>query len=260
MESVLLSVDERGIATLKLNRQECHNAIDSDCADLLTANLETLSEDEDIRAVILTGTGISFSAGHDIDALRSHVAASQETLAQQIRQYARLLHTLDTLNKPTIARVQGAAFGLGVGLIACCDFAIGAADALFGFSEVRQGNIPGVVTPYVVRAIGARAARRYLIGSERFNAGKAKRLGLLHQEVQHAMLDNTVEQLIRQLLINGPIAMNETKRLIREIEHQSISEPNMERLIEQTASIRISHEGQEGIAAFIEHRKPGWIK
>lgn len=257
-ESILLAVDSRGVATLKFNREECHNAIDHDCANLLIANLETLAEDPAIRVIVLTGNGISFSAGHDIAALRGLAEASLSTLQNDAREFARLLSTLDNLGKPTIARVHGSAFGLGVGIIACCDFAIGASEALFGFSEVRQGGIPGITAPYVIRAIGARAARRYFMSTERFNAAKAKRLGLLHQDVPPAQLDATLELLIQQLLLNGPQAMMETKRLIKQLEHQPVAPALISQLVEHTAQIRASAEGREGMAAFIEHRKPGW--
>ncbi|MBV8047956.1 MAG: enoyl-CoA hydratase/isomerase family protein [Paludibacterium sp.] len=259
-QSILLSVDERGVATLTLNRPECHNAIDHDCANLLTAHLQTLADDAEIRAVILTGNGISFSAGHDIAAMRRLAEADEEGIRAIVREYAALLGTLDHYGKPTIARVQGAAFGFGIGLIACCDFAIGVTDALFGFSEVRQGVTTGVAMPYIVRAIGPRAARRYMIGSERFNAGKAKRLGLLHQDVSALLLDRTVEQLVRQLLLNGPQAMRETKRLIHDISHSPLDSQLMARMEESSLLIRTSDEGREGILAFIEHRAPHWAK
>ncbi|TDR79907.1 enoyl-CoA hydratase-related protein [Paludibacterium purpuratum] len=259
-QSILLSVDPRGVATLTLNRPECHNAIDHDCANLLTAHLQTLAEDDEIRVVILTGSGISFSAGHDIAAMRRLAEADESDMRAIVQEYAQLLDTLDRYDKPTIARVQGAAFGFGIGLIACCDFAIGVTDALFGFSEVRQGVTIGVAMPYIVRAIGERAARRYMIGSERFNAGKAKRLGLLHQDVGATLLDSSIEQLTRQLLLNGPQAMRETKRLIGELEHRRIDETLMAHMVENSLRIRTSAEGREGVLAFIEHRAPDWVR
>lgn len=257
-ESVLLAVDQRGIATLTLNRAECHNAIDADCANLLIANLETLAEDDAIRAIILTGNGISFSAGHDIEAMRKMLDAPADSLTHDAREIARLLLTLDTLDKPTIASIQGSAFGLGVGLIACCDFAIGAADALFGMSEVRQGAVAALIMPYVVRAIGVRAARRYMLSTDRFNAAKAKRLGLLHQDVPASQLRAATERFVQQLLLNSPQAMIESKRLINRLEHQRIDAQLMDQMIERSVQIRVSDEGQEGMRAFIEHRKPGW--
>jgi methylglutaconyl-CoA hydratase len=258
-ESVLLCVDNRGIATLTLNRPECHNAVDRDCANLLVANLETLAEDSEVRVIVLTGNGISFSAGHDIASIRRMARAGEADLRAELAEYSKLLALLDNLPKPTIARVQGSAFGLGVGLIACCDFAIGATDALFGFSEVRLGTVAGIAAPYTVRAIGPRAARRYLVSSERFNAGKAKRLGLLHQDVAPVLLDQAVEQLVRQLLINGPQAMMATRRLIDVVAQQPIDDALRAHVLEEALRTRLSDEGREGAAAFIEHRAPGWV-
>jgi methylglutaconyl-CoA hydratase len=258
--SILLKVDPRGIATIALNRPECHNAIDHHCANLLTAHIQTLEEDEGIRAIVLTGSGISFSAGHDIAAMRQLADAEAEDMRAIVHEYASLLDTLDHCSKPTIARVQGAAFGFSIGLIACCDFSIGVADALFGFSEVRLGVTLGVAMPYIVRAIGPQAARRYMIGSERFNAGKAKRLGLLHQDVASSQLDIAVEQLVRQLLLNGPQAMCETKRLIHELEGRPIDSALIAHMVESSLTIRTGAEGREGVRAFIEHRPPQWIK
>lgn len=258
-ESILLAVDARGVATLTLNRAECHNAIDQDCANLLTAHLETLAEDDGIRLVVLTGNGISFSAGHDITALRRQTSATPAELRRETAEYARLLMVLDRFAKPTIARVQGSAFGLGIGLIACCDFAIGVTDALFGFSEVRQGAMAGILAPFLIRAIGMRATRRYLIGSERFNAGKAKRLGLLHQDVAPGQLGHAVEQLIRQLLINGPQAMSATKRMLADLESPPIDTALIERLTDLTVAVRNTDEGREGLDAFVEHRAPRWV-
>ncbi|BEV71504.1 MULTISPECIES: enoyl-CoA hydratase-related protein [unclassified Paludibacterium] len=258
--SILLNVDARGVATLTLNRPECHNALDHDGVNLLNANLQTLAEDDAIRAVILTGSGISFSAGHDINAMRLLAEADESVMRGIVGEYATVLDTLDRFNKPTIARVQGSSFGFGIGLIACCDFAIGVTDALFGFSEVRQGVTTGVAMPYIVRAIGARAARRYMVSSERFNAGKAKRIGLLHQDVTPALLDSTVEQLVRQLLLNGPQAMAITKQLITELDQYPIDDTVKTKMLESSLQVRTSQEGREGILAFIEHRAPDWVQ
>jgi methylglutaconyl-CoA hydratase len=257
-ESIIRTVDHRGIATLTINREQCHNAIDRESASLLTANLETLGEDPGIRAIILTGAGISFSAGRDLSAMRDQAGASLPELHKDARNLTRLLDTLDQLNKPTIARVQGSAFGLGVGIIACCDFALGASDALFGISEARMGTVACIIAPFVMRAIGARAARRYLISTERFNAAKAKRLGLLHQDLPASELDSAIEQLVQQLLLNSPQAMSETKRLIRQLEHGMIDQELLDQLAMQSASFHASEEGREGVAAYIEHRQPQW--
>ena len=258
-EPILRSVDTRGVATLTLNRPECHNALNRQSASQLITHLNALEQDQDVRLVVLTGQGISFSAGHDIIAMRAMLQASEADLRAELTEYTTLLATLDNLAKPTLAKVQGSAFGLGVGMIACCDFAIAVSDALFGFSDVRQGVISAVPAPYVVRAIGHRAARRYLIGSERFNASKAKRLGLLHQDVAPALLGSAMEQLIRQILTNGPAAMAATKQMVKEISSQPLDAGLISNLIQRSIEIRHSPEGREGIDAFIEHRTPDWF-
>ncbi|MBI3144400.1 MAG: enoyl-CoA hydratase/isomerase family protein [Pseudogulbenkiania sp.] len=259
LHPVLQSVDDKGIATITLNRAELHNALDDDMILQFTAVLESLIADARVRAIVLAADGISFCAGHD-NAWMQHMAGfNSEELKQHGRLLANLLFTLDSCPKPTIARVQGSAFGIGVGLIACCDVAIGVSEALFCFSDVKLGVIPAIVAPYVIRAIGERAARRYFVTAERFNAGKAKRLGLLHQVVENEEQDLAVEQMARQVLVNGPQAMAEAKQLVRELGGQAISADTLDLTVERIAQVRSSAEGQEGIAAFIEQRAPAWL-
>ncbi|WP_434629352.1 enoyl-CoA hydratase-related protein [Chromobacterium sp. CV08] len=259
-DAVLLTVDKQGIATVALNRADLHNALDDETISLLAATLETLAEDATVRAVVLTGNGISFSAGHDPDWLRRLSQFSASELNRYAQQMARLLHTLDTLPQPTLARVQGSAFGLGVALVACCDIAIGVSEALFSLSEVKFGQIPALAAPYLVRAIGERAARRYCISAERFNAGKAKRLGLLHQVVENDELDAAVQHLLDHLRLNSPAAMRAAKHLLGEIGSQEITPQVMQRCIEHSLAVRMSDEGREGIHALIEMRRPGWME
>ncbi|WP_337883243.1 enoyl-CoA hydratase-related protein [Chromobacterium haemolyticum] len=259
VESVLLAVDPKGIATITLNRAELLNALDDNTVGLLTAMLETLAEDPSVRAVVLTGSGISFSAGHDIDWMRRMAGFGREELERHARLLAKLLRTLDTLPKPTVAKIQGSAFGLGAGLVACCDVSIASSEALFSFSEVKLGVIPALVAPYMVRAIGERSTRRYFMSAERFNAGKAKRLGLVHQVVESDELDMAVDFLINHLLINGPAAMLEAKRLLADIAGLGVGEDSMEICIQRIVSVRLSEEGREGIQAMLETRKPSWM-
>ncbi|POZ60579.1 enoyl-CoA hydratase-related protein [Chromobacterium alticapitis] len=259
-EAVLLNVDKQGVATVTLNRSDLHNALDDETISLLAAMLETLAEDATVRAVVLTGSGISFSAGHDPEWLRRLSQFSASELNRFAQQNARLLHTLDTLPKPTVARVQGSAFGLGMALVACCDIAIGVSDALFSLSDVRFGQIPALAMPYMIRAIGERATRRYSITAERFNAGKAKRLGLIHQVVENDELDAAIRHMLGQLLLNGPAAMRAAKHLTGEIGCQDITPQVMQRCIEHSLHVRMSDEGREGIQALIEMRKPSWLE
>jgi methylglutaconyl-CoA hydratase len=259
MDELFLSVDPRGVATITLNRPERHNAIDDGAADLLTAMLETLVEEDNVRVVLIKGNGISFSAGHDQENMRNLSTASEAELQRHARRLTRMLATLDQLAKPTIACVQGPAFGIGAALVACCDIAIASPDALFSFADVRLGAIPAVSAPYVIRAIGERETRRYFITGERFNAGKAKRLGLIHQEVDHDEFDSAVKNVVQQLLLNGPQAMREAKALVRDLAAMPVGGARTTLTIERHVRVCASDEGREGLLAFLEHRKPSWI-
>lgn len=258
-DCILLSVDDRNIATLSLNRPELHNAIDDTLALRLTRELKELGRDPSIRAIVLTGSGMNFSTGHDMQWLERLNTADDATLQQQARLLAELMVVLDTLPKPTIAKVHGSAFGIGVGLVACCDVAISCTDSLFGFSEVKLGSIPSSIAPYIIRAIGARAARRYFITAERFNAGKAKRLGLVHQVVEAEELDASLEMTLRHLLHNGPQAMVAAKQLVNDISQLGTSQAALDISIERITSVRTSEEGREGIYAYLQKRAPNWM-
>lgn len=258
-EAVTLSIDARGVAVIALNRPELHNALDDHAVALLCRHLTRLAEDRSVRVVVLTGNGISFSTGHDIDWMRRMATSTPEALQTDTRQVAQMLALLDTLPQPTIARVHGSAFGMGAGLVACCDVAIGVSDALFGFSDVKLGVIPAMVAPYIIRAIGERATRRYFITAERFNAGKAKRLGLLHQVVENDEIDYAVDHMVSHLLINGPHAMTAAKHLVATIGSAGLSPGVTDLTVDTIVRLRGSDEGREGILAFLEKRKPGWV-
>jgi methylglutaconyl-CoA hydratase len=242
-----------------MNRPALHNAFDPVLIAELTAALDTLAADHDVRVVVLEGEGPSFSAGADLNWMRGMAAASEEENRQDALALARLMRTLDELPKPTIARVHGAAFGGGVGLIACCDIAIGVPDAAFGLTESRLGLLPAVISPYVIAAIGARHARRYFASAERFDAAEALRIGLLHQVVPAERLDDAVQQQIDLLLKAGPHAAASAKALVRAV----CAQPDRDRLDTDNAALiarlRVSPEGQEGISAFLEKRPARWI-
>lgn len=258
-DCIQLSVDNRNIATLSLHRPELHNAIDDGMTLRLTRELQELGRDPAIRAVVLTGSGMNFSTGHDMQWLARMNTASEGILREQAALTAELLATLDALPKPTIAKIHGSAFGIGVGLVACCDLAISCTDSLFGFSEVKLGTIPSSITPYVIRAIGARATRRYFMTAERFNAGKAKRLGLVQQVVEADELDGCLEMSLRQLLQNGPQAMVAAKALVNEVAGLGTSAQAVAHCIERVTAVRMSEEGREGINAYLDKRAPGWL-
>jgi len=258
-DCILLSVDDRNVATVTLHRPELHNAIDDGMTIRLTRELRELGNDPSIRAVVLAGSGMNFSTGHDMQWLARMNTASEGILREQAALTAELLATLDALPKPTIAKIHGSAFGIGVGLVACCDLAISCTDSLFGFSEVKLGTIPSSITPYVIRAIGARATRRYFMTAERFNAGKAKRLGLVQQVVEADELDGCLEMSLRQLLQNGPQAMVAAKAMVNEVAGLGTSAQAVAHCIERVTAVRMSEEGREGINAYLDKRAPGWL-
>ena len=244
--------------TLWLNRPERHNAFDDALIAELSAALAELAADSAIRVVLLAGRGKSFSAGADLAWMKrmaGYTAAENEADAQKM---AEMLYRLESLPKPTIAVVQGAAMGGGAGLVAACDIAIAAEDAQFAFSEVRLGLTPATISPYVIAAIGPRAARRYFLTAERFDARRAYGLGLVTAVVPAADLATEASRLADILCQNGPAAMAEAKRLIADVTGRPIDAALRTETAGRIARQRASAEGREGVAAFLEKRKPSW--
>lgn len=250
-----------GVATLALNRPETHNAFDAELIQQLTSALQDLDLDDSLRAVIITGTGSTFSAGADLNWMRSMAKASESENLQDSLQLARLMRTLNFLSKPTIARVNGAAYGGGVGLIACCDIAIGVEATKFSLSEVKLGLVPAVISPYVISAIGLRHARRLFLSAEIFDSALALRIGLLHETVPHAQLDETIEKTLHWLLKGGPVAQKEAKELALRVSGSTLvdAEKLDQENAELIAKLRVSKEGQEGLNAFLEKRAAQWV-
>jgi methylglutaconyl-CoA hydratase len=236
-----------------------HNAFDASLIAALTDALHTASSDASVRVVVLEGSGASFSAGADLNWMRSMAAAGETENRDDALTLARLMRTLDELPKPTIARVHGAAFGGGVGLVTCCDIAIGAMGAKFGLTESRLGLLPAVISPYVIAAIGARQARRWFATAETFDAAEALRIGLLHQVVVAEELDAAVQRQIDLLLKAGPQASSSAKKLIRDVAAQHDRDALDAANATLIARLRVSPEGQEGLSAFLDKRKPGWV-
>nr|WP_260295925.1 enoyl-CoA hydratase/isomerase family protein [Sedimenticola hydrogenitrophicus] len=257
--SVILAVDERGMATLTINRPEIHNAFDDALIQRLIQVLESLDVDPQVRVVVLRSAGKSFSAGADLNWMRRMADYGEAENLADARMLARLMEKLNGLSKPTIAQVQGAAFGGGVGLIACCDMAVAAEEAKFALSEVRLGLIPAVISPYVIAAMGERAARRYFLTAERFDTAEALRLGLLHAVVPREQLEARVDALIGELLKGGPSALAEAKSLIFAVSHQPTSAAVIEDTARRITAARASDEGREGLNAFLNKRAPAWI-
>jgi methylglutaconyl-CoA hydratase len=258
MTHPLLNVREGAVARLRLNRPDLHNAFDAMVIAALTGALEAVAADDSVRVVVLEGEGASFSAGADLNWMRGMAAASEAANREDSLALARLMRTLDELPKPTIARVHGAAFGGGVGLVACCDIAIAAPEAKFGLTESKLGLLPAVISPYVIEAIGPRQARRWFATAEIFAADTALQIGLVHQVVPADELDPAVQRQIDLLLKAGPVASATAKALVRRV----TGERDRDRLDADNAALiaglRVSAEGQEGLGAFLEKRKPHW--
>jgi methylglutaconyl-CoA hydratase len=258
MSESLLQQRDGAVARLRLNRPDLHNAFDAALIAALTTALSTLGSDPDVRVVVLEGAGASFSAGADLNWMRGMASASEADNRNDALALARLLRTLDELPKPTIASVHGAAFGGGVGLVAACDIAIGVPEAKFGLTESKLGLLPAVISPYVIAAIGARQARRWFATAEIFDADEALRIGLLHEVVNATALDTAVQRQVDLLLKAGPIAAATAKSLVRRVAAGGDGDALDAANAGLIAKLRVSPEGQEGLGAFLDKRKPAW--
>jgi methylglutaconyl-CoA hydratase len=248
-----------GIGILALNRPEVHNAFNETMIAELTEALLQLGADGRVRAIVLTGNGASFCAGADLNWMKKMAGYSRAENLADARALARMLKTLNDVPKPTLARIHGTAYGGGVGLTACCDIAIAAAEATFALSEAKLGLIPATISPYVIEAIGARQARRYFLTAERFEAAEAYRLGLVHDIVPIMQLDDRINEVLGALLLVGPNAQRECKTLIRTVAHQPIDAKVIAATVRHIATVRASPEGKEGVAAFLSKRSAAWI-
>ncbi len=258
MSHVLTELDG-ATAIITLNRPDKHNAFDDDIINELTLQLKAVDQITAVRAVVLSASGKSFSAGADLNWMKRMAGYSQAENATDATALATLMSTLHQLSKPTIARVQGAAYGGGVGLIACCDMAVGTQDAAFSLSEVRLGLIPAVISPYVIAAIGERAARRYFLTGERFDAAEGYRLGLLTELCNSEDdMDVKIGELLTAIMASGPNAIGEAKSLISAVANQPITPSLINDTAQRIARVRVSTEGQEGLQAFIQKRNPVW--
>jgi methylglutaconyl-CoA hydratase len=246
------------VARLRMTRPLVHNAFDAELIAELTNALEQLTNDAGVRVMVLEAEGASFSAGADLNWMRGMATASEDANRIDSLALARLMRALDELPKPTIAKVQGAAFGGGVGLVACCDIAIAAGSAKFGLTESKLGLLPAVISPYVIAAIGPRQARRYFATAEIFDAAEALHIGLLHQVVNADALDAAVQAQIALLLKAGPVAAASAKHLVRDVCAHADGNRHDADNAALIARLRVSAEGQEGLSAFLDKRKPNW--
>lgn len=260
-----LTLTDQGVAYLTLNRPEVHNAFDDQLIEQLLDHLSTVKQQQ-ARLLVLGAQGQHFSAGADLNWMRRMAEASESDNLQDAHQLAQLMYQLDQLPCPTIARVQGAAYGGAAGLVACCDLAIATSSARFCLSEVKIGLIPAVISPFVSRAIGLRAMRHYALTAEVIDAETAQRLGLITHRVPlpnsgssaQTGLDEAVDHYVQQLLAASPQSLQQTKALLHHIEHTPLGPQLLDHTCQVIAQARVSAQGQEGLNAFLEKRPPQW--
>ncbi len=255
----MLTIDKRGgVARVTLDRPELRNAFDDVLIGKLTRTFAELENDSSVRAVILAGNGPAFCAGADLNWMKRMAGYGYEENLADAQAPAGMLAALDRLPQPTIARVHGPVFAGGTGLVAACDIAIGAPEAKFCLSEAKLGLSPATISPYVIRAMGERLARRYFLTAEVFDAAEAFRIGMLSALVSGDQLDSEINSIVKNLLAGGPQAHARIKELIRTVARRPIDDALVADTAKRIAEIRVSPEGREGIASFLEKRKASW--
>lgn len=256
----LLIERRAGAAWLWMNKPEVHNAFDEQLIAELTGALLALDADPAVRAIVLAGRGKSFSAGADLNWMQRQGAAPVQDNLQDARRLALLFRTLWQCRKPTLARVQGAALGGGMGLASACDICVASEQATFATSEVRFGIVPAVISPYVLRAIGERQATRYFQTAERISAARAREIGLVHEVATADALDTVIEQMLQALSAGGPLAQSAATDLIRAAAQRPIGDQLVEDTAQRIATLRATPEAREGLTAFLEKRPPAWAQ
>jgi len=256
--SIIVNKNKNGVARITLNRPDLHNAFDDKVINELTNVIYRISQDQSVRILQLDAIGKSFSAGADLNWMIRMASYNWEENYQDSLKLAGLMQALHDCEKTTIAIVQGAAFGGGVGLIACCDIVLASDKAVFCLSEVKLGLIPSVISPYVVKAIGERNSKRYFATAEKFDANEAKQMQLIHKVIPHDELAEKAQDYINRILANGPRAMIQSKRLVNYVYNQPITEELVRETAQRIADIRATSEGKEGVSAFLEKRPADW--
>jgi methylglutaconyl-CoA hydratase len=250
---------ERGVETVTLNRPEVRNAFNDEVIAELTAVFSELAKRPEVRCVVLAGNGPAFCAGADLNWMKRMAGYTREENLADAAGLARMLEVIYRCPKPTIAKVQGDVYAGGTGLVAACDMAVSVDTAQFCLSEVKLGLIPATISPYVIRAMGARAAHRWFLTAERFGAAEALRIGFVHEVVPADALDARVAEIAQALVNAGPEAVKACKKLLLDVADQEITAGLVRRTVEGIADIRASEEGREGIQSFLGKRKPNWL-
>lgn len=248
-----------GVATLVLSRPEVRNAFNDDVIAEFTQTFGALGAREDVRCVVLAAVGQAFCAGADLNWMRRMADYSHAENLADAAQLADMLRIIYECPKPTVARIQGDVYAGGVGLVAACDIAVSVDTAQYCLSEVKLGLIPATISPYVIRAMGARAAHRYFLTAERFDASEAHRIGFIHEVVTADALDAKVAEITQALVNASPQAVKACKRLVQDVAGQELSAELIARTVKGIADIRSSEEGKEGVQSFLQKRKPAWL-
>jgi methylglutaconyl-CoA hydratase len=260
MDKNILTEVDGGVGIVTLNRADRHNAFDDQTILELIDAMGEMESNPDVRVVVLSSTGKSFSAGADLRWMQRAAEQSFDENFRDAGNLAEMLRRIAQLPKPTVARVQGPAYGGGVGVIAACDIAVATFDAQFALTEVKLGIIPAAISPHVIAAIGPRHARRYMLTAERFSAAEAYRIGLVHEMVADVgALDDAVGQIVDSLLKNGPAALAACKSLIGAVAAKPLTPDLIDETARRIASIRATDEAREGMSAFFDKRKPNWV-
>jgi methylglutaconyl-CoA hydratase len=258
MTLLLVAVD-KCVATVTLNRPEVRNAFNEALIAEITQTFQDLGQREDVRCIVLAASGPAFCAGADLNWMRSMADYTREQNLADAGRLAAMMRTVYECPKPTIARIQGDVYAGGTGLVAACDMAVSADTANFCLSEVKLGLAPSTISPYVIRAMGARAAHRYFLTAEKFTAAEALRIGFVHEVVAVDALDAKVAELSNALVNAGPEAVKHCKKLVQDVAGKGISPALVDLTIESIANIRVSAEGREGLQSFLQKRKPKWL-
>ena len=255
---ILTELDGRGVASVTLNRVEVHNAYNGELIDALSRSLQELSKDVRVRVLVLRANGKHFQAGADINWLKSAAGFDAQQNIDFSKRTVDAIRILDEFPCPSVALVQGACYGGGIGMVAACDIALATESAIFALTEVRIGVLPAPIAPQLTAAIGVRAFRRYGLSGERFNAAEAHRIGIIHEVCADGALDKAVAPILENLLLGGPRALVASKQLIAEIAGTGTDDAFAERLASLAATTRMSDEAAEGLSAFLEKRRPAW--
>ncbi|WP_297423111.1 enoyl-CoA hydratase/isomerase family protein [uncultured Acinetobacter sp.] len=261
MSYQFLQLEQQGaVATVWMNRAELHNAFNTQVIEELHACFAAIDQRDDIRVVVLAGRGKSFSAGADLNWMKQAGSASRQENEADALKLAQMLHQLASLKQPTIARVHGIAFGGGMGLASACDICVASTEAKFATSEVRLGLAPSTISPYVIRAIGARQASRYFLTAERINAEQALNIGLAHEVASPEALDQTIDAIVDALLLGGPEAQAASKQLIQMVNQQELTQDLLLQTAQHIAHVRQGTEAKNGLNAFLNKQSPSWIQ